>query len=115
MQQKVQRKGMSSMEFHESLAVAAERAIRIFSLTAFSVAISIAGTVWAQSDASISGSVTDPSGGAVSGATVTVRNLETGAERLLLTDEAGRFNASLLLVGTYEGNVAEIGFSNQFR
>ena len=106
---------MSSMEFHESLAVAAQRVIRIFSMTACLVAISIAGTVRAQSDASISGSVTDPSGGAVSGAAVTVRNLETGAERLLLTDEAGRFNASLLLVGTYEVKVEKPGFSNSFR
>src|SRR5215468_2398155 len=91
-----------SMEFHKSLAVAAQRAIRIFSMLVFLAAISIAGTVRAQSDASISGSVSDGSGGAISGAAVTVRNLETGAERLLSTDEAGRFNASLLLVGGYE-------------
>src|SRR5262249_25384583 len=96
--------------FHESLAVAAERAIRIFSLTAFLVAISIAGTVWAQSDASISGSVTDPSGGAVSGATVTVRNLATRAERLLLSDDTGQLHHHVLIyhcgyVGRQCGNV----------
>ena len=41
----------------------------------------------AQENASLWGSVKDPSGAGIAGATVKIKNLETGAERDLLTDE----------------------------
>ena len=39
------------------------------------------------------GAVTDASGGAVSGATVTVIDVERGINRSLTTDDAGEYNA----------------------
>jgi len=64
----------------------------------------------AQSGGSISGLVSDSSGGTVVGATVTIRNRETGAERSVSTDDTGRFNAASLAVGTYDLQVEKPGF-----
>ena len=49
------------------------------------------GPAWAQVTAAISGHVEDGSGAVVSDATVTVKNLETGAIRVVTTDTAGNF------------------------
>src|SRR5262245_49567058 len=59
----------------------------------------------------IAGTVTDQSGAAIPGAAVAVRNLETGATRDTVTDEAGRFNVPGLPVGSYEISVELAGFS----
>ena len=75
----------------------------------------IAPAVRAQSEASISGSASDSSAGAVAGATVTIRNTETGSERSVSTDEAGRYNAASLAVGTYDVKVEKPGFRSNSR
>jgi hypothetical protein len=49
----------------------------------------------------IQGVCRDPEGASVPGVSVTIRELETGAERVLKTDEAGRFSAPFMPVGTY--------------
>ncbi|HEX4379562.1 MAG TPA: carboxypeptidase-like regulatory domain-containing protein, partial [Candidatus Acidoferrum sp.] len=59
--------------------------------------------------------MTDSSGAAVAGAAVTVINLETGANRSLITDEAGRFNANALTVGHYEVAASKAGFQSNRR
>jgi hypothetical protein len=64
----------------------------------------------AQSGGSVSGLVSDSSGGTVVGATVTIRNRETGAERSVSTDDTGRYNAASLAVGTYDLKVEKPGF-----
>jgi len=64
----------------------------------------------AQGDASLWGSVSDTTGASVAGATVTIRNLETGTLRALVTDELGRFNAPALAVGHYEVVASKPGF-----
>ena len=63
----------------------------------------------------ISGVVQDSSGAALSGATVTVRQVETGATRLLATDGNGRFFAPSVPVGQYSVTVAANGFGQQER
>jgi hypothetical protein len=65
---------------------------------------------FAQGDSSISGSVTDPTQAAVSGATIVIKNLEMDAERTLVTDGEGRFNAPALPVGHYQITVGKPGF-----
>ncbi len=47
------------------------------------------------------GTVTDRSGGALPGVTVTIRNLETGLERVAVTDDEGFYSAPFLPVGRY--------------
>src|SRR5437660_8730325 len=64
----------------------------------------------AQDNASLWGSVKDPSGAGIAGATVKIKNLETGAERDLLTDEDGRFSAPSLVVGRYQVAAFKTGF-----
>ena len=59
----------------------------------------------------ISGTVKDASGALLGGASVTVRQVETGATRLLTTDEAGRFHAPSVPVGIYSVTVAHDGFA----
>jgi hypothetical protein len=49
----------------------------------------------------VTGTVTDQSGGAINGATVTVMDVARGLNRTLTTDDAGLYNAPNLLPGTY--------------
>lgn len=50
----------------------------------------------------ITGAVTDPSGAAIPGLTVNVRNLGTNATTSVITDDNGIYTATLLPVGRYE-------------
>ncbi len=69
----------------------------------------------AQVSASISGKVEDASSAAVRGATVTVKSLETGATRVVTTDEAGNFRALSLAVGPHEVRASKPGFKTEIR
>ena len=53
--------------------------------------------VHAQFGASIQGTVVDASGGAVTGATVTVTNPETGASKVAITNDTGFYRVSALV------------------
>src|SRR6266849_5724813 len=68
-----------------------------------------------QTGASISGTITDLTGGALAGASVTVKNLETGAARIVAADEAGRYIASSLEVGPYEVRAEIPGFRAEIK
>ena len=75
-------------------------------------------TVQAQSEATtgvIEGSVLDPSGGALPGATVAVRNTATNFEQTVTTDRQGRFRALLLPLGPYRVTVTLSGFATLVR
>src|SRR5580700_5534455 len=69
------------------------------------------GTCFAQSTATLSGTVTDPSGAVVPGAQVTVHSLATGLDRQLVTDNAGLYIAPSLIPGDYQVVVKASGFS----
>jgi len=58
----------------------------------------------------IIGTVTDQSGGAVAGATVTVTDTERGTSRVLTTDDSGEFNAPSLTPSTYTVHAEAKGF-----
>src|SRR6201982_4107114 len=70
---------------------------------------------YAQVSASIKGIVTDASGAAVPGATVTIRNVETGTLRSSATDDAGRYLVLALHVGEYQVRIARAGFRDAVR
>ena len=59
---------------------------------------------------SILGAVTDASNAALPGATISVRNLDTGLEQTAVTDEAGNFEILALPIGPYEVTVSMPGF-----
>ena len=60
--------------------------------------------------ASISGTATDPSGGAVAGAKVEATNVGTNVVASTVTDPAGRYALSALPVGTYTVQASSAGF-----
>lgn len=66
--------------------------------------------VQAQTTGSVSGSVTDPNGASVVGATVTIKNDATGAEKSTTTSNAGTFSFQQLQPGTYSVTVENAGF-----
>ncbi len=65
------------------------------------------------SNASIVGTVTDPSGAAVPGATVSVTNLATGLVRNVATNEVGAYAVTPLIPGTYEVKASTEGFKTK--
>jgi hypothetical protein len=72
----------------------------------------------AQSQATtgiIRGTVTDPSGTPVAGATVTLRETQTGFQRQIATNERGIFVASLMPLGTYDVTTRAVGYSETRR
>ncbi len=66
-----------------------------------------------ETTSAIIGQVSDASGAAVPGATVTVTNKETGLRRSASTDDSGRFNFPQLKPGAYSVNVEAEGFEPQ--
>lgn len=60
----------------------------------------------------ISGTVTDPSGAAIAGATVTVTNTATQVARTVTTNNDGRYSVPELIVGSYDVRVSAPGFQN---
>ena len=63
----------------------------------------------------ISGVVEDSSGAVIAGATVTVRNVDTGAARTVTSDEGGRYITPVLPVGNYEVRGQQAGFQTEIR
>jgi Carboxypeptidase regulatory-like domain len=68
--------------------------------------------VWAQTNTTgaLTGTVTDPSGGVVSGATVTATNIGTGQSRTTTTDSSGSYKFALLQPGSYSVSFSASGF-----
>lgn len=70
-----------------------------------------ASTIWAQSNrATITGTVTDPSGAVIAGATLTATNSATGLSTKTTSSSSGNFTIPLLQVGTYEVTAEQTGF-----
>src|SRR5215467_10737590 len=72
-----------------------------------------AGAQSTLSTGSIQGSVTDPNGAVVTGATVTITNKATGQTSKLTTTGAGTFASGALAPGQYEVRVEAKGFQTQ--
>lgn len=81
------------------------------------VILCLSGTLLAQrSDRGIiTGVVTDPSGSAVTGATVKVRNEGTAVETVLTTNDAGAYTTPPLVLGNYSVTVDHSGFKTSVR
>jgi hypothetical protein len=73
----------------------------------------LAGGIWAQSttDGAIGGTVTDPSGALVAGASVTVTSISTGSEQSTTTDETGYFRVAKLQPASYRVKIEAKGFA----
>jgi hypothetical protein len=73
----------------------------------------LAAAAHAQYRASIQGVVTDPQGAVASGATVTLKNLETNQTQTTTTDENGIFNFGALPPSQYSVTVEKTGFKKK--
>ena len=72
--------------------------------TAFILSLAIASSALAQSTAingTLEGTVKDDQGALLPGVTVTVTNIDTGEQRVVVTNESGLYRAPLLSLGTY--------------
>lgn len=63
----------------------------------------------------MNGTVADASGAALPGVTITIRNAETGLERVVVTDTSGFFNAPFLPIGRYNVQAQLAGMGQQTR
>jgi len=84
--------------------------------TAAAIVAMAATAAWAEPPAqqptgSVTGSVSDNSGAAVTGASVTVRNTATGVARQAFTNLQGVFTISPLEPGQYSVTVTRLGFT----
>ncbi len=65
--------------------------------------------------ASIAGTVRDDTGAGLPSVVVTIQNVETGSQRTVLTDAAGRYSAPSIAVGRYRVTGQKAGFGTQVR
>ena len=84
-------------------------------LTLLVMCLSITGAIHAQGTGEITGTVSDPSGAAVSGAKVTATNTATSAERVVNTNDAGVYDLPALAPGNYSMKVEFPGFRTSER
>src|SRR5438034_11129521 len=63
----------------------------------------------------ILGTISATTGAAIPGATMTLRNVDTGFTRTVSADEAGRYRAPQLPLGRYEVTAELAGFQTEVR
>jgi hypothetical protein len=89
------------------------RAVRKFSVSHLVVlALLVFGAAFltCAQEATIVGTVTDPSGAIVPNVTITITNVKTGAIRTLTTNDVGQYVAPGLPIGTYDLKAEASGF-----
>lgn len=82
-------------------------------LSILAVLLAMAGTTRAQYRASIQGVVTDPQGELVSGATLTLTNLQTNETLVATTNDAGVYNFNALPPSRYSLTCEKTGFKKK--
>src|SRR4051812_41122084 len=90
---------------------------RLKSVAAVALAIGLlaAVPVYAQSTATLQGTVTDPQSAVMPGVSITVHNTATNQERNVVTDAAGAYVAAALPPGNYQITAHIDGFQDQKR
>ena len=86
------------------------RSRALLAIVVFALALAAAPLAYGQATGSMTGTVTDATGAAVTGAKVTVTAPATGLTRDATTDEAGHFLVNLLPVATFNVRVEIAGF-----
>src|SRR6266566_2865360 len=95
-----------------SLFFVASLALFLVSLTLVLLLCGASSAFAQEVTASITGTVTDPSGAAVPGATVTAKSVERGLLYTAVTNDSGLYRVAQLPVGTYEVKVEKPGFAS---
>ena len=87
-------------------------ALRVSLIALFFVSILYMTQAQAQTtNASVNGSVNDPSGASIAGAQVTAKNIGTGLTETATTSDAGTYTLRTLPPGTYTITIAKQGFT----
>ena len=76
-----------------------------FGAVVLALGMALAGNIFGQAAAmngEITGTITDPAGAAISGATVQINNVDTGFKQSAKTSETGLYRFAVLPLGTYE-------------
>jgi len=106
---------MSSLKFHGRRLRATAQAIRhaaVWSLSVVLLLSQVTVSAFAQNETGqISGTVLDPTGAVVSGASVIIKSIDTGAERRTTTNDAGTYALTALQPGIYDVRVEAGGFA----
>lgn len=90
------------------------RAKQIFA--ALILALATPGIIWAQATSSaLTGVVRDPSSAVITGAEITVTNVDTGLTRTGATNASGLYRVGELMPGRYQVTAAMAGFSKETR
>jgi Carboxypeptidase regulatory-like domain len=74
-----------------------------------------ASSMWAQQNATLVGTITDPTGAVVPGATVTATNVNTGVKRVVITNSTGYYRVGNLIPGQYTLAAEAKGFQKAER
>jgi hypothetical protein len=85
----------------------------IFSLVVLLCGLMCGASAFAQYRAGIQGAVTDPTGAAVSGATLTLTNQDTNQRQQVTSNDSGVFNFLSLAPGRYRIDVEATGFKKK--
>ena len=85
----------------------------------FLLALQVLGTgstiLFSQTANAVLGTVTDSAGAVMPGASVRVRNIDTGVTQSAVTDGAGRYRVANLSIGNYEVEATTPGFKTMVR
>src|SRR5215475_6069243 len=84
----------------------------VFASVIFSL---ISTLVWAQATTSIRGTVSDPGGAFLEGASITLENMDTSARRTSVTDATGNYQFPQLSPGIYRIKAEMAGFKTVAR
>src|SRR6185295_5943709 len=83
------------------------RKLRVTSVVFFTLAASLYGQL-----SSLNGTVADPTGAVIPGASITLLNTETGAQRDTTADGQGRYTMPQLAPGKYKLTAKTAGFAD---
>ncbi len=89
------------------------RASYLFTILSFLLVFLVVNSSAQSFRGKILGTVTDPNGAVVQGATVAAKNVGTGIERTTTTDADGNYSLAELPIGTYEVTVSQGNFKPQ--
>ncbi len=89
------------------------RSLHLLGCLLLALLVIVVGNATAQTfRGTILGSVTDSSGASILGATVTIKNVDTGLVRTVTTSEDGSYSAPELPIGNYSITVEKAGFKS---
>src|SRR5882724_6004610 len=101
---------------HQTSTRGVHYSISIFLLLAMCVTVCLSSNAFGQTiTGAISGTVTDPNGANVPGATITLTNDQTHDQRDQSTNDAGRFSFASVKPGVYTLRVEHAGFETLLR